>query len=72
MAYVYLTDMFQFIDQRLSRAKTALDSADSDSDEKWIQKGRVEALTEFKQFLAKDYIPKLPSRIRKAYSMNQR
>ena len=71
MAYVYLTEMFQFVDERLAEAETALAGAGSDPDKKRFEEGRVEALSEFRHYLEKHYIPKLPNRIRQSYLDNR-
>ena len=72
MAYVYLTDMFQFVDERLSEAEAALAGVDSDPGKERYEEGRCEALTEFKRYLKNHYIPKLPNRIRKSYLDNRK
>ena len=72
MAYVYLTDMFQYIESRLSDAEIAHNGTKSDLAENRFHEGRVEALSDFKKFLEKNYIQKLPSRIRKSYLDNRK
>ena len=72
MAYVYLIDMFHYIGKRLSEAENSRSSACADAMEKRFHEGRVEALSDFKQFLEKSYIQKLPNRIRKSYLDNRK
>ncbi len=67
MAYVYLLDMNKFIEQRLARSKEALENLNGDSSEKKFIDGRNSALVDFQEFLNKNYIPKLPRRIRETY-----
>ena len=72
MAYVYFIDMFHYIGKRLSDAENTLSGLDADAMENRFHKGRVEALSDFKQFLEKNYIQKLPNRIRKSYLDNRK
>ena len=67
MAYVYLIDMCKQIDTRLAEAASMFEKLDSDSIERQFQKGRIEALFDFKAFLEKNFVPKLPRRIRQSY-----
>lgn len=72
MAYVYLTDFFQYIESRLADAEIARKGTKSDLAENRFHEGRAEALSDFKKFLEKNYIQKLPSRIRKSYLDNRK
>ena len=72
MAYVYLIDLFHYIEKRLSEADNTRSSADADAMEKRFHEGRAEALSDFKQFLEKNYIQKLPNRIKKSYLDNRK
>jgi len=67
MAYVYLLDMNKFIEQRLARSKEALENLNGDPSEQKFIDGRTSVLTDFQDFLSKNYIPKLPRRIRETY-----
>ena len=67
MAYVYLLDMQKYIDQRLISTKDALGNLSNGSIERKYLEGRIQVLSEFKDFLTKKYIPKLPRRIRESY-----
>jgi hypothetical protein len=67
MAYVYLLDLYKYIDERLDQARDGLDRADGEMLNGQIEQGRIDALTEFKDFLKENFNPKLPRRIREAY-----
>ena len=71
MAYVYLTDMCKQIDIRLAEAKSMFEKLESDPVERQFQKGRIDALSDFKAFLEENYVPKLPRRIRQSYYQNK-
>ena len=68
MAYVYLQDVFRFIDQRLAETRNTLEKMKTLPAEKRFQEGRIEALSGFRNFLEINLVPKLPRRIRKSYS----
>ena len=67
MAYVYLLDMNKFVEQRLAGTKEALKKLNGDPSEKKFIDGRARVLLDFQDLLRKNYIPKLPRRIREAY-----
>jgi hypothetical protein len=67
MAYVYLLDFFKYIDDRLGNAAEGLDQADRDAAIGKFEQGRIDALTEFQDFLKENFNPKLPRRIRETY-----
>jgi hypothetical protein len=67
MAYVYLLDLYKYIDERLGRATDGRDKANDDPAPGKFEQGRIEALTEFQDFLKENFNPKLPRRIREAY-----
>jgi len=67
MAYVYLLDMHKFITQRLAVSKETLVNLNGDLAEKKYLEGRIRVLSDFQDFLTKNYIPKLPRRIREGY-----
>jgi len=67
MAYVYLLDLYKYIDERLGEATDGLDQADGDVPNAKFEQGRIDALTEFQDFLKKNFNPKLPRRIRKTF-----
>jgi hypothetical protein len=67
MAYVYLLDMGRFLEQRIAAARNARENVnDSPSEEQFLD-GRTSALLDFQEFLIKNYIPRLPRRIRETY-----
>lgn len=66
MAYVYLLDLYAFIDQRLSESVSALDEAEREGGEMGFLKGRIAALSDFKVFLRQNFHPKLPRKIRES------
>jgi hypothetical protein len=67
MAYVYLLDLYKYIDERISEAADGLDQADDDVSIGKFEQGRIDALTEFQDFLKENFNPKLPRRIRETY-----
>jgi hypothetical protein len=67
MAYVYLLDFYKYIDDRLGKAAEGLDLADRDAAIGKFEQGRIDALTEFQDFLKENFNPKLPRRIRETY-----
>jgi len=71
MAYVYLLEMHKYIEKRIADASEALDKADVDTADKSRQQGRIDFLTDFQDFLAKNLNPKLPRRIRATYFGNK-
>jgi hypothetical protein len=67
MAYVYLLDLYKFIDERLGESPEGLGRADGDVSIGKFEQGRIDALTEFQIFLNENFNPKLPRRIRETY-----
>lgn len=67
MAYVYLLDLHQLIDQRLAEAVQFVDNAANNPGEIRFHQGRIEILSDFKDFLTKNLNPKLPRRVRESY-----
>jgi hypothetical protein len=67
MAYVYLLDMYKYLEKRLADASEALEKSDGNEPGKSLQQGRMDALTDFQDFLKKNFNPKLPHRIRDVY-----
>jgi hypothetical protein len=69
MSHTYLIDLFELIDQRLEEVMVKESSLEGSAGTgAAFQKGRVEVLTEFKQFLAAHYNSKLPRRLKQKYS----
>ena len=67
MAYVYLLDLYKYIDEKLGQAKDGRDQANEDQSSGKYEQGRIDALTEFQIFLKENFNPKLPRRIRETY-----
>ena len=67
MAYVYLLDLYKHIEKRMEDARHGLQQADGDVPDSKFEQGRIDILTEFRDFLKDNFNPKLPRRIRKAY-----
>jgi hypothetical protein len=67
MAYVYLLDLYKYIDERLGQTTDGLDNADGDAPIAKFGQGRIDALTEFQNYLKENFNPKLPRRIRETY-----
>lgn len=67
MAYVYLLDLYKYIDERLGQATDGRDKAGDNLSRGKFEQGRIDTLTEFKEFLKENFNPKLPRRIREAY-----
>lgn len=66
MAYGYLLDLHQLIDQGLAEAGQSVDNT-KDAGEIRFYEGRIEILSDFKVFLTENLSPKLPRRIRESY-----
>lgn len=66
MAYVYLFDLYKHIEKRLGDAGAELNKTNVDVQTEKFQQGRIDALTEIQDFLAEQFNPKLPRRIRNA------
>ncbi len=67
MAYVYLLDMIKFVEQRIAVTKDAIEKLMDDPYERKFLDGRNAVLLDFQDFLRKNYIPRLPRRIRETY-----
>jgi hypothetical protein len=67
MAYVYLLDMYKYLEERLADASEAMAKARGDTLGKSLQQGRIDTLIEFRGFLHEHFNPKLPRRIRATY-----
>ena len=66
MAYIYLLDIYKLIDQRVGDARAAMAEVTDDPTEKKFSEGRIKALMDLQDFLANNFNPKLPNRIRKS------
>lgn len=67
MAYVYLLDLYKYIDERLAEATDGLNQANGDVPIAKFEQGRIDALTDFQDYLKENLNPKLPRRIRETY-----
>jgi len=65
MAYTYLFDLHQRVDERVADAKQSILRAAGDSDIIPFHEGRVDILSDFKIFLTLNLDPKLPRALRK-------
>ena len=64
MAYVYLLDLYKFIEERLGVITDKAQQADGDVSAEKFEQGRIDILMEFQDFLNENFNPKLPRRIR--------
>ena len=67
MAYVYLLDIYKYIDKRLAGAERSLAEKTNEPAENKFNEGRIDALMDFKKYLSVNFNPKLPRRIRESY-----
>ena len=63
MAYTYLIDLHQIIGQRLKDAKKRIQAAGADRENQKFHEGRVHMLSEFQDFLSRNYHHKLPRKL---------
>jgi hypothetical protein len=70
MAYVYLIDLHQLIGQRLEDAEKGMNAASADLENQRFHEGRVHMLTEFQDFLYRNYHHKLPRRLSARFKKN--
>ena len=68
MAYIYLLEIYELIDQRLEDANSTNGELADDPMGTKFQEGRIRALSDFKDYLTKNLNPKLPRRIRQTYN----
>ncbi|MBC8441686.1 MAG: hypothetical protein H8D87_18620 [Deltaproteobacteria bacterium] len=64
MAYIYLLNLHEIIDKRLNEAQKCIDNASNASEKAKFLEGRIQALSEFKEFLIDNLNIKLPRKIR--------
>lgn len=65
MAPIYLLDIYKIIDTQLAELRDLRDSGhQANLKTSWILKGRLDALTEVRDFLKDGYERKLPKRLR--------
>jgi hypothetical protein len=65
MAYIYLLNLHEIIDKRLNEAKQGVDNVSNEPEKLRFLEGRIQALSEFKEFLIDNLNVKRPRRIRK-------
>ncbi len=65
MAYIYLLNLYEKIDLRLTETAALKSEQEKTSGDIRFLEGKIDALTEFKQFLYDNMNQKLPKRIRK-------
>ena len=65
MAYIYLLNLHEIIDKRLNEAKQGVDNVSNEPEKLRFLEGRIQALSEFKEFLIDNLNVKLPRRTRK-------
>ena len=66
MAYVYLMDLYKQIENRINDAQNGLETSGIDEFSTKFEKGRIDALTEIREFLQENFNTKLPRRIRES------
>jgi len=71
MAYIYLLNLYEKIDNKLIEAKRDLENTSNEPENKSFLKGRIQVLSEFKEFLIKNLNSKLPRKIRQRLKKNQ-
>jgi hypothetical protein len=67
MAYIYLLDLYETIDQRIEKIKLCIENSPENSNEVKYLEGRIQALIEFKKILIDNLNIKLPRKIRKQF-----
>ena len=65
MSYVYLLDLYQIIDMRIEATNQLKNNITKDPGMIKFQEGRMEILSDVKEFLIKNLNPKLPRGLRK-------
>ena len=64
MAPIYLLDIYKIIDTQLAKLRELQSSASQvDVESSWLLEGRVDALTDVRDFLKRGYEGKLPKRL---------
>jgi len=71
MAYIYLLNLHEIIDKKLNEAKKGIDNASKEPEKVKFLEGRIQALSEFKEFLIDNLNIKLPRKIRQRISKAQ-
>ena len=71
MAYTYLLNLYEIIDEKLNKAKKCVDIVLNEPEKAKFQEGRIKAISEFKEFLTNNLNSKLPRRIRQKLKEHQ-
>ena len=71
MAYTYLLKLYEKLDFRIEEARTLIPEKRTSHEIQFLE-GRIALLSEFKQFLIENMNEKLPRRIRKKISKQDR
>jgi len=71
MAYTYLLDLHEIIDKKLNEAETCVEKVSNEPGKVKFFEGRIQVLSEFKEFLTDNLNVKLPRRIRKRLKEQQ-
>jgi len=71
MAYIYLLNLYEIIDEKLNEAKKCVDNTSNEPEKAKFLEGRIQALSEFKEFLINNLNAKLPRRIRQQLKEHQ-
>ena len=65
MAYIYLLNLYEKIDERINNAEQSIETAPIEVGKVKFLEGRIHVLSEFKEFLQNNLNAKLPRKIRK-------
>jgi len=68
MAYIYLLNLYDDVDDRIKETQIEISTNQENPKKLHSLKGRVDILKEFKSFLTENLNQKLPKRIRKKLS----
>ena len=71
MAYIYLLNLYEKIDERLNKAKQSIDKISNNPEKIRFLEGRIKVLLEFKEFLINNLNSKLPRKIRERLKDNR-
>jgi hypothetical protein len=73
MSHTYLLDTYAFIERRLDEIQRQLaDAADGDWNTRQHAAGRIQALHDLERFLSANFDAKLPRRLARALSRDQK
>ncbi len=65
MAYIYLLNLYDDVDDRIKEMQMEISNNPGDPQKMHSLKGRIDILKDFKSFLSENLNSKLPKRIRK-------